>query len=54
MADNMGVKEGDVIYNRFDILQNLVVLVDSYNIDKHHPQPQNYEYLKNTEIYGDS
>lgn len=31
MADQMNVVEGDVVYNKFDIYQNLVSLIDEFN-----------------------
>jgi len=31
MATKMNVSEGDVIYNRFNLYQNLVALIDAYN-----------------------
>ena len=34
MADSLGVKEGDVVYGSFDMYNNLVAMIDIYNIEK--------------------
>ena len=34
MADNLGVHEGDVVYSSIDMYNNLVGMIDIYNIEK--------------------
>jgi hypothetical protein len=33
LAESLKVEEGDVIYNKMDIYQNLIALIDAYNYD---------------------
>ena len=33
LAESLKVEKGDVIYNKIDIYQNLIALIDEYNYD---------------------